>query len=309
MPLEAAGRAGIRTPAGQRRRGAQFAALACAVLATACAARSVETTAPPGGTAPGEPLVGKEDLRQVASASQPGMTCRQATATARGALLRLGYEVTEARAPTPQQAGEVRAVKHTGWMTGKPGNDYHALVELRCDNRGTELIAFSDEALLGRLAMRRDFARQVAEVAARRVNRPRASSAPGAENHLEIALEPLRDGGRRVFGTDLGAAGLTPVHVLIRNGTPRTYAFAVARLRLVTQEGERHQALSLPDMRGRVGAQIGDLLAARALSDATIEPRATVEGYLFFPASTYRRADAVLIDRESEEAEGMSIEF
>jgi hypothetical protein len=43
--------------------------------------------------------------------------------------------------------------------------------------------------------------------------------------------------------------------------------------------------------------------------DQDIKPNETLTGLLFFPFNSYNRARVELIDKESDEAEGFSIEF
>jgi len=284
------------------RRLARFLTLAFILLGCAAPRPAPNPGAPDTGTR-------RDDLRQVATATVARMTCRQAPATARGALRRLGYETEEARAPEPGRPGEVRAVKRTGWMTGEAGSEYHAIVELRCDNRGAELIAFSDESLFGRLALRRDFSRYVAELAVRRPAPPGGGHDTAGQKRLDVAIEPLRSGGTGLFGADLGHVGMTAVRVVVHNGTEREYGFAIARLQLFSQEGERRQALPHDEVLRRAGPELGAVLVRKALRDSVISSHGSLDGFLFFPASTYARASVVLIDLASQEAEGMSVEF
>ena len=99
-----------------------------------------------------------------------------------------------------------------------------------------------------------------------------------------MAVEALRSSDARSGrGFDLPADGVTRVRLTIDNRTDRTYAFAGTRVRLESQEGAR----------------------AKPLTDA----ETVIKGFLYFPASAYRRATVVLIDQETEEEEGFSVEF
>jgi hypothetical protein len=50
-------------------------------------------------------------------------------------------------------------------------------------------------------------------------------------------------------------------------------------------------------------------LRQKALHDSDIASTATLTGFLFLPFNSYARARVELIDKQSDEAEGFSIEF
>jgi hypothetical protein len=50
-------------------------------------------------------------------------------------------------------------------------------------------------------------------------------------------------------------------------------------------------------------------LRPQTIADADLLPGGTLTGYLYFNASTYRRARVVLTDLDDGEPEGFSIEF
>ena len=58
-----------------------------------------------------------------------------------------------------------------------------------------------------------------------------------------------------------------------------------------------------------MGDQLQNVVREKIIADGGVEPNATMSGFLYFPASAYRRAKLVLIERESEEAEGFAVEF
>ena len=243
-------------------------------------------------------------------AIMPGMPCTEAARVARAALLRLGYDgdvVTPAQPGTP---GRVVAHKAGGYDYGsnQATRQYTATVEVTCSNAGATLDATTDEPLPGSLTFKSDFANTVDTVAARRIQRPRLASRP--EAGVVIGIEPLRGSDARdAFGTDLPGAGVTPVRLTIDNRTERTYAFAAARVRLESQEGARTAPLADSEVARRAGADGHEAVTEQAIADAVIAPRGVITGFLYFPASAYRRATVVLIDQETEEEEGFSVEF
>lgn len=243
-------------------------------------------------------------------ATMPGTPCTEATRIARAALLRLGYDGDVVTPAQPGAPGRVVAHKAGGYDYGSnhATRQYTATVDITCSNAGATLDATTDEPLPGSLTFKGDFARTVDAVAARREQRPRLASRPAAG--VVIGIEPLRGGDARgTFGSDLPAAGVTPVRLTIDNRTERTYAFAAARMRLESQEGERAAPLAIADAARRAGAGASQAVAEHAIGDAVIAPHGVVTGFLYFPASAYRRATVVLIDQETEEEEGFSVEF
>jgi hypothetical protein len=243
------------------------------------------------------------------SASEAGMPCSEAQRVAKGALLRLGYHPEAVAAPHPGAPGTVIGRKNSGWSTAfpVPGDEYTATVTITCSNQGAQFEARTDEPLPGSLTFKSNFAKAVRTVAERRITRPRLKERP--QTGLVISVEPLRGGAASAeFGTDLTSSGITPVRVKIDNRTDRTYAFAADGLQLVTQEGERVEPLP-DDQTAKLAASAGDHLRKKRIEDGEVAPKGVISGFLYFPASTYRRATLVLIDQETEEEEGFSVEF
>lgn len=243
-------------------------------------------------------------------ATMPGMPCTEASRVARGALLRMGYEgevVTAAQAGVP---GTVVGHKAGGYdyVTHAATTQYTATVTITCSNAGATFDAVTDEPLPGSLTFKSDFARMVEAVAARRIQRPRIASRP--ETGVVIGIEPLRgsEAGSE-FGVNLPADGVTPVRISVDNRTDRTYAFAAARVRLENQEGGRVAPLTAAEVAKRTGGEAQQAISERLIADATLAPTDVVKGFLYFPAAAYRRATVVLIDQETEEDEGFSVEF
>jgi hypothetical protein len=242
--------------------------------------------------------------------SQARMPCSEAERVAKGALFRLGYEPQVLTAPQPGVPGTIVGHRNTGWHLSnpEPGDEYTTTVTISCSNQGAEFAAQTDEPLPGSLTFKADFAAAIEKIAARaKTTRPRLAEQP--EAGLVISVEPLR--GREAaaeFGTDLNASGITPVRLKIDNRSDRTYAFAATGVQLVTQEGERVDPLA-DDSAAKLAGSLQTTVRKKHIADARIAPQGTLSGFLYFPASAYRRATLVLIDQETEEAEGFSVEF
>lgn len=243
-------------------------------------------------------------------ATVPGMPCAEADRVARAALLRLGYESEVVAPAQPGTPGRVVGHKAGGYdyVTNAATRQYTATVTVTCSNAGATLAAVTDEPLPGSLTFKGDFASTVDAVAARRIQRPQLASRP--PTGVVIAVEPLRGSdARSALGVDLPAAGVTPVRLTIDNRTDRTYAFASARVRLESQEGERTGPLSTAEVGKLAGAAGRQAAAEHAIADAVVAPGAVISGFVYLPASAYRSATVVLIDQESAEEEGFRVEF
>jgi hypothetical protein len=244
------------------------------------------------------------------SATQTGMPCSEAARVAKGALLRLGYHPEVTTAPQAGVPGQVIGRKNSGWSMAnpEPGDDYTATVTITCSNQGAHFEAETDEPIPASLTFKSDFASAVDRMAnRRRETRPRVAERP--EAGLVISIEPLRGSEAAAeFGYDLSASGITPVRVKIDNRSDRTYAFSADAVQLVTQEGARAQPLTDAST-DKLAGSLQPTVRKKRIPDATLAPKDVLTGFVYFPVSTYRRATVVLIDQETEEPEGFSVEF
>lgn len=238
------------------------------------------------------------------------MPCSEAARVAKGALFRLGFEPQLVTAPQPGIPGRIVGRRNTGWSMAnpEPGTEYTATVTITCSNQGADFEAQTDEPIPASLTFKRDFVAAIEQVAARgKTIRPRLAEQP--EAGLVISVEPLRGAEASAeFGADLSASGITPVRLKIDNRSDRTYAFAADGVLLVTQEGERVEALA-DDSAAELAGSLQSTVRKKRIADAQIAPQGVLSGFLYFPVSAYRRATLVLIDQETEEAEGFSVEF
>lgn len=242
-------------------------------------------------------------------AAAAGMPCTEAMRAAGAALVRLGYRADVVDAAQPGVVGRVVGHKSSGWTSRapEPGTDYTATVSIACSDHGAEFDAVTDEPVPAALTFRSDFVAAVQSVASRRVIRPQLAERP--ETGVVISVEPLRgDAATAAFGDDLTTMGLTPVRVTIDNRTERTYAFAVARVQLIKQEGERVGPLT-DDSITKVVSTFPAEIRQQRLADGHIASATVLSGFLYFPAAAYRGATLVLTDQATDEEEGFSVEF
>lgn len=241
--------------------------------------------------------------------SEPGMPCTEAARVAQAALMRLGFSPDAVALPRPGMPGTIVGRKHSEWSsaTAESGSVSTVTVTITCSNQGAQFDAVTDEPFPGVLSFKTDFPAAIQTAAARGVARPELKDRP--ESGLVIRIEPLRgDEAAAEFGADLTTAGITPVRLTIDNRTERTYAFTATAVQLVTEEGERVEPLA-DDQSGALGAELRAAMRRKRIADAAIAPRAVLSGFLYFPASAYRRATLVLVDQETDEEEGFSVEF
>lgn len=229
--------------------------------------------------------------------SEKGLTCADAQRIAIDTVRRMGYTISDTTKATPGTPGVIVASRTEGT------NTRGLMVSVSCTTLGAEVEAKSDRGGLSDLTFTSEF-RRTFEAAT--VNRPPPRAA--AESGVDVLVTPERGSSVADLGVDFGTAGIFPVSIRITNHTPRPYRFQVKGVRLQTAAGDRVAALSAE----RLATQVGDAAGAlqkKALHDSDIAPNATLTGFLFFPFNSYTRARVELIDKQSDEGEGFSIEF
>ena len=244
------------------------------------------------------------------SFERAGMTCRAATRAAKAAIKRLGYVIESVVAPSPGNPGEVRALRRTGWYTGDAGSKSYAVaVRITCSDSGSLFEGATEEGFGDRMAFARDLPGEIDRAASRKVSRPRSPvQQPTAE--LQLILRPL---GNSEASAHLGGSpqtiGITPVHIRIANQSEQTYRFATDRLTMMTEERKRQRPIAIAKVLRRTPPEFATRIRESHMDEGSIGPGTVVEGYIYVPTAAYRRAKVVLIDTESEEAEGFSVEF
>lgn len=281
--------------------------LAAVALLCACAAVRLPPALDPAQRQSGG-MAADEFPAQV-RIDRPGMTCRGATAAARTAIRKLGYAVDSVLPPAPGETGEIRARRHSGWRTGSPGDAYGVAVRMTCDDNGAAIAAATEEPLRARLAFQRDFPTEFARASLPRVAPPHSATRhPPAR--LRVGIEPL--GGSAAaerLGGSPEATGLTPVRIAISNHTETHYRITVHSIQLVSEEGREVRPLAIDELATRLSAEAFDRVTREVLRDTDLPPGVDVVGYVYVPAAAYRRAKLQLVESDSGEAEGFSVEY
>lgn len=246
-------------------------------------------------------------------ASLPMVTCAEATRAAGATAQRLGYTLTNVKAAEPGQPGIVTGEKESGWSGYDPSSRGKELIEIAitCSDAGAEVEAYSNEAGMSGLGFGNRFKTALAGEVGQKKERARLESEKS--RGLIIKVEPQRaEGSVAVFGADLPSAGVVPVRVELDNQSDRRYSFAADAVVLYSVQGSRETALSPEAAAQRlksVSPQLRQALQQQALQPGELAAGQKVAGFLYFNASTYRRAQVTMIDADSDEPEGFSVRF
>ena len=227
--------------------------------------------------------------------TQPGITCLEAQRLAIEAVRRMGYTVTDSTKPTPGTPGKLVASR------GEGEDQRGMLVTVTCTRLGAEVEAQA-EGTVASAGTATEFQRTFQTVVANRPP-PRAAAATG----LDVILTPEPTGVD--LGADVRVAEVLPVSVRISNRTPRRYQFRVEDAVLVTADGKTARPLDATTVASRLSPEAASAVQRSALHDQDVIPNSEITGYLFYPLSSYSRARVELLEPESQESEGFSIEF
>jgi hypothetical protein len=242
-------------------------------------------------------LLGAGCVARYVRVAEKGLTCMEAHHVAIDAVRRMGYTITEATKATPGSPGTIIASRAVG--TTAQG----LLVRVFCTSQGAEVQATTDQGGLVQLSFSTDFQRNFQAAAATKVPPRRAT-----ESGVDVLVTPERGAAGNV-DVDVSHLGVLPVSVRITNHTTRAYGFRAAGVVLQTIDGERVAPLAVTEIAKQLDADAAAALRQKVVADGTIAPNETLTGVLLFSYKAYVRARVELIDRESNESEGFSIEF
>lgn len=273
------------------------------------------------------PLAGcaSSPIRQYDLVDQP-ISCDDGNHLAYRTLEAMGYTVDAFQPAAPGGRGTIRATRQTA------GEEQHITVTVACTPNGVTLDASRDGVLVEQIDTKRGFQHAFLNVqsmgAAQQQleEQMRSGSAPASQQRrdLRVVIAPLRGQGSKLeFPFDLAAAGVLPVRVDITNLTPRTYRVDADAIRLQRRDRSRVAPLTIAAAAAQVAAArvdgapltalgaaaIEDVLAAHRFAATTIAPNAREGGFLYFPVGDYGSARAVLTDTDTDEDEGVRVEF
>lgn len=249
--------------------------------------------------------------------------CAGARNAAIETLRDLGYGIAGVYDPMPGRMTVIAAEKETGRAHYRPS------VTIRCESGTVEvtprqpLIArhdprFDDDFLA---AWRERVGKAAPPIPGRIALAPVEAAAPvagesassSANNHpmpvvrfdFLSAVET-----RQQLGADLAAAGLLAVRVNIANRTDRTYLMSAPLVTLQRASGESVPPLGWDTASAHLarsaagqGWKVYDEVKNALVTDRVLEPDASLDGLLLFPAGEYASARCLLIDQQSAHSE------
>jgi hypothetical protein len=276
------------------------------------------------------PLAGcaSAPIHQYDLVDQP-LSCDEGNQLAYRTVEAMGYTVGAFQPAAPGQTGTIKASRQT---PGAAGEEQHITVTIACTPSGVTLDAGRDGVLVQQIETKRGFHHAFLNVQSMGAAQQqldaemRSGTAPASQQRrdLRVVITPLRGPASKLeFPFDLAAAGILPVRVDITNLTPRTYRVDPTAIRLQRRDRTRVEPLAIAAAAARVaaarvdgapltslsGTAIGDTLAAHQFAATAIAPNAQQQGFLYFPLAEYTSARAVLTDAETDEDEGVRVEF
>jgi hypothetical protein len=254
------------------------------------------------------------------------LTCDQANRYAFQSVKSLGYTVTTFEPAAVGTPGVLRGTKSDEGRS----SDHEGVVHIACDAAEVRLDAAEEQFLSQDMTFTRGFylaftgiADHAVSGAAYAEEQSGGSASGGVKFKIQpqLALETKLD-----FGEDLGAGGVLAVKVTVQNGSAETYKLDVDAIELRSREGTdkvlqmdiptaakavaKATAADLgPGIPGPSPATIESTLRERALKGRTLKPGDSAEGFVYFPAGSYARGRATLLDAATGESEGFLVEF
>jgi hypothetical protein len=226
----------------------------------------------------------------------PTLSCEEANRLAYRTITVLGYTPAELQVARPGQPGHILARKK-GQKDGK--------VTITCNADGGAVVepektTLPVPSLIGAAERPGEFPQIFTQTFNILRSGQELAAQRGPEKGLTITLTRLNNFESQMeLGTDLPASGVLPVKVVINNNTPRPYGIEMGQVLLQSTGGGSVAPIAPPP-----AAQ------GKALSgELTIQPGQTVIGYLFYPLGNYTSARTTVIDKETDEREGFSVQF
>jgi hypothetical protein len=225
----------------------------------------------------------------------PTLSCEEANRLAYRTVTVLGYTPASLQIATPGQPGHILAQKEGA----KDG-----MVTIICNADGAvvepEKSGLAIPSLVGPAERPGEFPQIFKQTFNILRGTQEAVAAKGPEKGLNLTVTPLNSFESQIeLGADLPASGVLPVKVVVSNNTSRPYGMDMSKVFLLPAAGGRIAPIA-PPTAGQSKALQGEM---------TVQPGQTVSGYLFYPAGQYTSARTTLVDKETEEGEGFSVQF
>jgi hypothetical protein len=226
----------------------------------------------------------------------PTLSCEEANRLAYRTVTTLGFTITSLQVARPGQPGHIAATKEDSGQQGR--------VTITCNESGAtvepEKVGLPIPSLIGAAERPHEFQNLFQHTFNILRSGQEYAAKQGPEKGLTMTMTRLNSFESQMeLGADLPAGGVLPVKVMINNNTSRPYGFDAGKVFLMASGGGRVAPVA-PPASGQGRALQGEI---------TIPPGQTVTGYLFYPAGNYSSARTTLIDKETDEGEGFSVQF
>jgi hypothetical protein len=223
------------------------------------------------------------------------LSCQDANQLSYRAVTTLGFSIVSFQAASPGQPGRILARKE-----GRPDG----IVTITCTEGGAIVEPEKTGLPIPSLNSRAERPNEFPQIFLQSFNILRMNQnyavQKGPEKGLTLTMTRLNSYESQIeLGADLPASGVLPVKVVISNTTSRPYGFDAEKVYLLSAGGGRVSPSPAPAA-GQGKALRGEM---------TIQPGQIVTGYLFYPTGNYASARTTLIDKETDEGEGFSVEF
>jgi len=269
-------------------------------------------------------------IKQYEIKNQP-LRCDEANRFAHETLTGMGFAITAFDPAEPGRPGTLKGQREGGVTRAQTQS---VVVRIDCAPAGASIDAAEEGKWLGQLDFKRAFYLSfvsVREAAARRAEteaKMAAHALPASvqRRDVRVLLAPVVGPTSKLdFGLDLTAGGVLPLRIQIDNLTERTYLLDPGEVRLTRADRRRVNPMSVEEAAARLAAardaetgepmttltqsQIAARLGDRLFTARRLPPGARAEGFLYFPAGEYKRGRMVLTEEESQETEGVMVEF
>lgn len=226
----------------------------------------------------------------------PKLSCEEANRLSYRTVTTLGFTINSLQVARPGQPGHITATKEDSGQQGK--------VTITCNEGGAivepERSGLPIPSLIGAAERPHEFQNLFQHTFNILRSGQEYAAQQGPEAGLTMTMTRLNSFESQMeLGTDLPASGTLPVKVVISNNTPRPYGLDASKVFLMSAGGGRVAPVA-PPASGQGKPLQGEM---------TIAPGQTVSGYLFYPVGNYSSARTTLVDKETDEGEGFSVQF
>lgn len=225
----------------------------------------------------------------------PALSCEEANRLTYRTITVLGYAPASLQVATAGSPGHILARKE-GAPDGK--------VTITCGGSGAvvepEKTGLAVPSLLGAAERPNEFPQVFTQTFNILRIQKEYEIQQGPAKGLSMTLTRLNSFESQMdLGADLPVGGVLPMKVVITNNTSRPYGLDASKVYLMTAGGGRVAPVA-PPASGQGKALQGEV---------TLQPGQTLTGYLFYPAGNYSSARTTLVDKETDEGEGFSVQF